>query len=371
MSSDQPFVLRWGIISTGAIAAKFVSDVLIDPRTRAVGDVVHKVAVIGSRDAAKAKEFVNKFGRGDRSIKAYGTYEEVYADKDVDAVYIGTPHTHHYQNSKDAILAKKHVLCEKPVTSNATELKSLMSLAKENGVFFMEAMWTRFQPLACAFKRVLEDGRLGPPVSLRADLSDDLDIENLPTSHRILDPKLGGGALLDLGPYPMVWAIMTMYEHPDNKGEEPGHIAASMLKTPITGVDATTTFVLTFNRTLKAQAILSCSITLPKTRPGANIRFRNGNIIIDAPIYKPGAFTVEYFDKLGSGNVETSETKEFSYIGGGWHFQADEVARCIRDGKLESSEWGHDKSLLEMKVFDEVRRQGGYKFPDGVEQVLG
>jgi hypothetical protein len=148
---------------------------------------------------------------------------------------------------------------------------------------------------------------------------------------------------------------MVMYEHADNKGEAPGHIAASMLKTSITGVDAATTFILTFNKTLQAQAILSCSITLPTLRPGVYVRFRNGNIVIQAPIYKPGAFTVEYFDKPGSGNVVDSETKEFSYIGGGLHFEADEVARCIRDGKLESSEWGHDKSLVVMKVFDEVR----------------
>lgn len=147
---------------------------------------------------------------------------------------------------------------------------------------------------------------------------------------------------------------MTMYEHPDNNGEEPGHIAASMLKNSKTGVDATTTFVLTFNKTLQAQAILSCSITLPAPQPGGKIRFRNGNILIRAPLYRPSSFTVEYFGEPGKGNVVDSETKEFSYIGGGWHFQADEVARCIRDGKLESSEWGHDKSLLEMKVFDEV-----------------
>lgn len=148
---------------------------------------------------------------------------------------------------------------------------------------------------------------------------------------------------------------MTMYEHPENDGEEPGHIAASMLKTSITGVDATTAFILTFNKTLQAQAILSCSITLPTQQQGGIVRFRNGNIIIHSPLYRPSSFTVEYFDKPGSGKVVNSETKEFSYIGRGLHFQADEVARCIRDGKSESSEWGHDKSLLEMKVFDEVR----------------
>ena len=148
---------------------------------------------------------------------------------------------------------------------------------------------------------------------------------------------------------------MSMYEHPDNNGEGPGHIVGSMAKVRDVGVDGTTTFVLIFNKTLRAQAILSCSIMFPSPRPGGKILFRNGNITIHAPLYRPNSFTVDYFDKPGSGNVVNSETKEFNYIGGGWHFQADEVARCIRDGKLESSEWGHDKSLLEMEVFDEVR----------------
>lgn len=101
----------------------------------------------------------------------------------------GTPHTYHFQNSRDAILAKKHVLCEKPVTANAAELKSLLTLARENGVFFMEAMWTRFQPLAHAFKRALEDPRLGPPVSLHADLSSDFDIESAFVMHHSFSPE--------------------------------------------------------------------------------------------------------------------------------------------------------------------------------------
>ena len=153
---------------------------------------------------------------------------------------------------------------------------------------------------------------------------------------------------------------MTLYEHPDNKGEEPGHVVGSMSKTPITGVDATTTFVLTFNKALQAQAVLSCSVALPDLRPAGRVRFRKGNILIHAPLYKPTGFTVEYFDEPGNGNVVNSETKEFSHIGSGLHFQADEVARCIRDGKLESSEWGHDKSLLEMNVFDEVSTYSTY-----------
>lgn len=144
-----------------------------------------------------------------------------------------------------------------------------------------------------------------------------------------------------------------------------------MLKTPITGVDSSTSFTLNFSGGLHAQAVLTCSITLPPLEPASvTIRYRNGTVRIAPPIYCPKQFTVEYFDKPGSGKVVREEKREFEYEGGGWHFQADEVARCVRDEKLESGVWSHDKSLLEMDIFDEVRRQGDYKFPPGVEQVV-
>jgi hypothetical protein len=126
-----------------------------------------------------------------------------------------------------------------------------------------------------------------------------------------------------------------------------------MLKTPLTGVDASTSFTLTFPA-ISAQAILSCSITLPSPQPGVTIRFRQGNILIAPPIYKPSSFTVQWFDKPGSGKVVKEEKRTFEYVGSGWHFQADEVARCVRDGKTECELWGHEKSLLEMEIFDEV-----------------
>lgn len=141
-------------------------------------DVVHEIAAVGSRSVQKATEFINEVAGGDKSIKAYGSYEEVYADSNIDAIYIGTPHTHHYVNALDAIKAKKHVLCEKPVTLNAAELHSLLDAAKKNNVFFMEAMWTRFHPLAKALKAIAEEGTLGSPVTLRADLSMDFNIES-------------------------------------------------------------------------------------------------------------------------------------------------------------------------------------------------
>ncbi|KAJ7746845.1 hypothetical protein DFH07DRAFT_831478 [Mycena maculata] len=360
-------VLRWGIISTGSIAGVFVKDLLVDPKTRDVHDVVHKVAAVASRSVEKAQEFINKNAGGDPAVKAYGTYEEVYADQDVDAIYIATPHTLHHDNALDAIRAKKHVLCEKPVTSNASELRALLAAAKENGVFFMEAMWTRFQPLPQAVMKLLEGGELGAPVVLHADLSGNFDIHNIPKTHRILDPVLGGGAILDLGPYPLVWAIMALYENPLNKFTPPSNISASILKTPLTGVDANTSFTLTFPK-IAAQAILSCSINLAASSPGVTIRCEKGAIHVAAPIYRPTSFKVEYFG--ANSKVVREEEKSFEYVGHGMHFEADEVARCIRDGKSESASWGHNKSLLEMAVFDEVRKQGGYTLPAGVEKVV-
>ncbi|KAG6856266.1 hypothetical protein H0H87_006022 [Tephrocybe sp. NHM501043] len=345
--------LRWGIISTGHIAAAFVKDLLVDPKTREVHDVVHKVAAIGSRSVTKAQEFIDTIAGGDKSIKAYGTYGLVYADKDVDAIYIGTPHTFHYENALDAIKAKKHVLCEKPVTSNAAELRALIAAAKEHNVFFMEAVWTRFQPLVLEVKKLAEGGSLGAPVVLHADLSGDFDVNNIPKTHRILDPALGGGAILDLGPYPLVWAIVALYENPLNKLASPTNISASMIKSPLTNVDQNTSFTVTFTGAeLAAQAILSCSINLITPAPGVSIRFERGTITIPTPIYCPKEYTVQYFGK--GGKVAKEERKVFEYVGGGWHFQADEVARCVRDGKKESALWGHNKSLLEMEIFDEV-----------------
>jgi len=163
-------------------------------------------------------------------------------------------------------------------------------------------------------------------------------------------------------------AILALYEHPSNEGAAPSKVTGTMLKTPLTGVDCNTSFTVTFaERGLAAQAILSCNLNVSAYQTGVVIRYEKGIIAIDAPIYCPKSFTVQY---LEGNSVTSEETRRFEYVGNGWHFQADEVARCVRDGKSESSLWGHDKSLVEMDIFDEVRRQGDYKLPPGVEKVV-
>jgi predicted dehydrogenase len=158
---------------------------------------------------------------------------------------------------------------------------------------------------------------------------------------------------------------MGIYEHPSNASSRPVTISSSMLKTPLTGVDANTSLTLTFP---SSQAILTTSINLNNPSFGCTIRYERGSIIINPPIYCPQKFTVQYHDDAGK--VVKEETRTIEHVGGGWHFQADEVARCVRDGKLESGLWTHEKSLLVMEVFDDVRRSGGYILPPGVEKVV-
>ncbi|KAG8881555.1 hypothetical protein FRB97_009389 [Tulasnella sp. 331] len=231
------FTLRWGILGAGHISSCFVkaSDPWVAIGRRDVHDVQHKVTAVGSRDINKAQKFVNEFVTSEAKgeAKAYGSYKEVVKAKDVDAVYIGkwaqliqatrTPHTHHYDCAVLAFKGGKHVLLEKPATVNAAELRSLMALAKEKNLFFMEAMWTRFLPITKAIKEVITSGELGELKVLHADLSGDFDLE-------------------------------TLYEDPRNGTARPSAVSGSMVKTKSTGVDSSTAFVLDFQH-LEAQVM--------------------------------------------------------------------------------------------------------------------
>lgn len=150
--------------------------------SRDVYDITHRITAVGSRSHSSAERFIREVvtGNGAESsnIKAYGTYEEVFADGDVDAVYIGTPHTAHYPPAFAALRAGKPVLLEKPATANAAELRALLDAARAGGVFLMEAMWTRFLPVVTEFKAVAEEGRLGEVKGMWADLGGDFDIES-------------------------------------------------------------------------------------------------------------------------------------------------------------------------------------------------
>ncbi|KAI4239996.1 MAG: hypothetical protein LQ352_007744, partial [Teloschistes flavicans] len=211
-----PHVIRWGILATGYIAdcespyprnpllgqsdlsIVFVKDLILDPSTRDVADVKHEVkAVASSSSADRAKKFIQDC-KVSRECAAYGSYEELVKDKNVDIVYVATPHSHHYQNTMLCLEAGKHVLCEKAFTTNAAQARKLVETAKAKNLFIMEAVWTRFFPLSLHVRKFIEDGNLGAVYRVIADNSFGDNVEQkYGTSHRMINMDLAGGCLLD------------------------------------------------------------------------------------------------------------------------------------------------------------------------------
>lgn len=260
-----PYTAKWGIMATGGIAEKFVGDLLLDPAGRDVNDVRHDVvAVASSTSADRASAFIKKLGcKAD--TKAYGSYEELVKDANVDIIYVASPHSEHYANTLLALEHGKAVCCEKPFTINAAQTKHLAKVAREKNVFLMEAVWIRFFPLVIALKKLLHQDRiLGKIHRVHADFAMHFDED---PKHRLFNPDLGGGALLDLGIYPLTWIMILLFEDPDNQGTVPT-FTSQMLKTPLTGVDAHTTAAFAFEKT-RAMGVMTTTVSV-----GANfLRF--------------------------------------------------------------------------------------------------
>ena len=202
-----PYTIRWGILATGGIAETFAKDLMLDPSTRQVHDVAHTVAAAASSSSSsRAAEFL-KTCACPAEAKAYGSYEELVKDPKVDIVYVATPHSHHFQNTMLCLLAGKHVLCEKAFTVNEAQARKLCETAKEKKLFLMEAVWTRFFPLSLEIRKSIQDGTLGHVHRVIADNSFCQDIESTwgadGAKHRMVNPDLAGGALLDRKPIPL------------------------------------------------------------------------------------------------------------------------------------------------------------------------
>ena len=174
---------------------------MIDPSTRDVNDIRHTVvAAASSSSSSRAKQFLETC-ECPPTAKAYGSYEELVKDKDVEIIYIATPHSHHFQNTMLCLLNGKNVLCEKAFTVNAAQAKKLIATAKGSNLFLMEAVWTRFFPLSIQIRKMIEDGELGAIHRVIADLSFGQDVENTwgadGAKHRMVNMDLAGGAMLD------------------------------------------------------------------------------------------------------------------------------------------------------------------------------
>jgi len=321
--------VRWGVLGTGGIASAFVTDLAM------LSDA--EVVAVGSRRQETADEFARQHSVG----RAYPSYDQLVADTEVDVVYVATPHPGHHDAAMLAIEAGKAVLVEKPFTMDAAEAVSLVSAARARGVFLMEAMWARFVPHFVRVRALLAKGALG---DLRLVTADHCQWFPDDPSHRLLAPELGGGALLDLGIYPVSFASMVL-------GTPTSVTAVSDVA--FTGVDATTSVLLQHDG--GAHAVLTT--TLSAVGPNrAAIVGSDARIEIDPVFYAPGGFTLTRRD----GTVERFDEP---HEGQGLRHEAAEVMACLRAGRLESEVMPLDETLAIMRTMDEVRRQIGLTYP--------
>ncbi len=315
--------LRWGLIGTGWIADSFAADLAFTDSGRAVA--------VGSRRMETANEFADRFDIPNR----HASYEELVSDPEVDVVYVATPHPMHHRDTLLALRAGKPVLVEKAFTMNAAEARELVDVARAEKLFLMEAMWTRFLPHIAQIRQLIADGALGEIVTVSADHGQWFAQD---PEFRLFAPELGGGALLDLGVYPVSFASMLL--------GSPDTIKA-LIEPAFTGVDGQTSMLLGYAS--GAQAVLTCT-SLAKSPTRAAIVGTEARIEIDGDFYSPSPFTLI---------KRTGERTRFEqpHEGRGlWH-QADEVARCLRAGLLESPLMPLDESVSIMQTMDAVLAQ--------------
>ena len=315
--------VRWGVLGTGGIASAFARDLrLTDSGV---------LGAVGSRSQSSADRFATEFGIERR----HPSYESLVADPDVDVIYVATPHPMHHDNALLALRAGKPVLVEKPFAMNAAEAAEIAQAARGAGLFAMEAMWTRFLPHVAVIRDWLEQGALGEIVTVIADhgqwFADD-------PGFRLFAPELGGGALLDLGVYPVSFASMIL--------GAPNRITA-LIDPAFTGVDAQTSML--FGYESGAQSVLTCTLRA-RSPTRASIVGTDASIEIDGSFYAPAAVTL--VPRCGEPTRVPS-----SHRGRGLRHQADEVARCLAAGDLESPLMGLDESISIMQTMDAVRAQ--------------
>jgi predicted dehydrogenase len=321
--------LRWGILATGWIADLFVKDLQMTG---------HAVTAVGSRSQRSADRFAAQFG----IPKAHGSYEALVADPNVDIVYVATPHPMHAANATMALAAGKHILVEKPFTINAVEARRIVDLAASKNLVVLEAMWTRFLPHMVRIREIVASGLLGEVRSVIADHTRDLSDD---PQHRLNALELGGGALLDLGIYPIsfAWDILG----------KPEHISA-MARFKSTGADAEVA-------TLFRHAGGAISVTLSTSdNPGRNVASilgSKGRIEIDTTWYVPTTYRV--FDNQD----RIIEERTYPVEGRGMQYQAAEVERLIKAGQLAGDILPPSETVEIMATLDAIRQQIGLKYP--------
>ncbi|GHA59948.1 oxidoreductase [Streptomyces tauricus] len=324
--------VRWGVLATGGIAAAFTADLIDLPDA--------EVVAVASRTEESAKGFAERFG----IPRAYGDWESLAADEDVDVVYVATPHSAHRAAAGLCLEAGRNVLCEKAFTLNAREAEELVGLAKQHDSFLMEAMWMYCNPLVRQLKALVDDGAIGEVRTVQADFGLS---GPFPPTHRLRDPAQGGGALLDLGVYPVSFAHLLL-------GEPSGVTARAVLSEE--RVDLQTGMLLSYDS--GALASLHCSLT-GGTSTSASVTGSEGRIDIPYGFFHSDRFVLhrdgrdpqEYTANAADGTRASLK------------HEATEVMRCLRAGEKESPLVPLDGTLAVMRTLDTVRAEVGVTYP--------
>jgi len=321
--------IRWGILSTGRIAGKFATGLAAIPDAELVA--------VGSR----SQESADRFGDEHNVLRRHPSYEALANDPVVDAIYVATPHPFHKDNAMLCLEAGKAVLCEKPFAMNAQEAEEAIRCARENKRFLMEAMWTRFIPANVKVRELLAENAIGDVRMVHAKFC---FRSGWNPEGRLLNPKLGGGGLLDVGIYTVSYASMIMGRQPDR--------IVSLADIGETGVDEQASMVFGYDG--GELATLTCAVRT-RTRHDALISGTDGFIEVHEPFWHSQGLT------LVTGEGE--ETFEIPHDDNGYQYEAMEVMRCLRAGKLESDVMPLDETHAIMKTLDRIREQWGLMYP--------
>lgn len=320
--------IRWGIVGPGKIAAHFANDLkLVD------GAII---AAVASRNMERATAFANEY-----DVKhVFGSYEELFDSDVVDVVYIATPHVFHKDLTISAMQHGKHVLCEKPMGVNRVEVKEMLRVAKENDVFLMEALWSRFHPVMKDVKSKVDSGVFGPLRYINADFA--FYAMDRDKGSRLLNPELAGGSLLDIGIYPVFLTYLLLGKPNDI------YAKAQLLDN---GLETQVSILMDYDN---AQAVLYSGFT-NNSRMSAEIAGEKGSVYLDPRWHEANGYAMEI-----GGNTDRVELPK---RGRGYTHEIEEVHHCLQNDRRESTLWSHKNSWDLISLLDQIRKISGIRFP--------
>lgn len=363
MSSDAP-TLRWGIISAGYISKKFVEDISYqngksESSTPYLPKANHVIQAIGASSATKAEEFISQYVVNQKVNPVVGSYDEVIQDKDVDVLYIGLPHTSHYDITIKALNAGKHVLCEKPITVNYQQAKDLFDLAKKKKLLLMEAQWTRFLPLVHDVQDLLFNKKtIGDVSRLTIDYGNDKKLHELGPESRYKNPEMAGGALMDIGIYTVVYWRLFLDGNWHTGGEATPHEIKSF-SVIRDGIDVQSNILI--KQKDGKVAVLSSTFLNDSDEYFAKISGDDGVLYIGGrQASGPTQYKIVFKDE----NKKPIEKKYSHNAPHGLIHEANAIAKDISEGKTQNDVVPPEETLLVLETLDKVRDQNGLTFPN-------